>query len=87
LYLTAAVAEAGGMHHIEGAQCGLPLVYREGGGGISELGAQYGVAFEDDVRDALVRARDTYSLLRERVLRLMPSGARMCHEYEQVLTA
>jgi hypothetical protein len=87
LYLTAAVAEPGGMHHIEGAQCGLPLVYHEDGGGVVELGRQYGVAFRDDVRQALLTARDRYAELRERVVRLAPSGARMCLEYERILTA
>jgi glycosyltransferase involved in cell wall biosynthesis len=87
LYLTAAVAEAGGMHHIEGAQCGLPLVYHEDGGGVVELARQYGVGFRaDDVRSALVTARRCYGELRERVLRLAPSGARMCEEYARVLT-
>jgi hypothetical protein len=87
LYLTAAVAEAGGMHHIEGAQCGLPLVYHEDGGGVVELGRQYGVGFRDDVRHAVLAARERYAELRERVLRLAPSGARMCEEYERILTA
>ena len=87
LYLTAAVAEAGGMHHIEGAQCGLPLVYHEDGGGVVELGRQYGIGFRDHVRDALLAARDRYAELREQVLRLAPSGSRMCSEYERILTA
>jgi hypothetical protein len=87
LYLTAAVAEAGGMHHIEGAQCGLPLVYHEDGGGIVEMGLEYGVAFRDDVRAALLAARDRYGELREKALRLAPSGTRMCAQYERALTA
>jgi glycosyltransferase involved in cell wall biosynthesis len=87
LYLTAAVAEAGGMHHIEGAQCGLPLVYHEDGGGVVELGRQYGVGFRDNVRQALLAARERYVELRERVVRLAPSGSRMCEEYERILTA
>lgn len=87
VYLTAAIAEAGGMHHIEGAQCGLPLVYHEDGGGVVELGRQYGVGFRDDVRQALLIARGRYTELREKVLRLAPSGSNMCEEYEEMLTA
>jgi hypothetical protein len=87
LYLTAAVAEAGGMHHIEGAQCGLPLVYHEDGGGVVELARQYGVSFRDDVATALMTARRCYAELRERVVRLAPSGTRMCKEYERILTS
>lgn len=87
LYLTAAVAEAGGMHHIEGAQCGLPLVFHADGGGVVELGRQYGVEFRDDVRTALLTARERFSQLRAAVLERAPSGARMCREYEACLTA
>jgi hypothetical protein len=86
LYLTAAVAEAGGMHHIEGAQCGLPLVYHQDGGGVVELAAQYGVPIGDDVAAALTTARRSYGELRENVVRLAPSGTRMCEEYERMLT-
>lgn len=32
LYLAAAMSEGEGWHHIEGTQCGLPLVYHEDGG-------------------------------------------------------
>ena len=41
------------------------------------LGQQYGVGFRNHVRDALVSVRDRYTELREQVLRLAPSGARM----------
>lgn len=84
-YLTASLWEPCGMHHIEGAQCGLPLVYHEDGGGIVEFGTRYGVGFRDDVRGALLRARDEYVTLRNKVLRLAPSGHTMCEEYERVL--
>ncbi|MEI9897645.1 MAG: hypothetical protein WDN28_28245 [Chthoniobacter sp.] len=33
LYLTATRWEPCGMHHVEGAQCGLPLLYHEDGAG------------------------------------------------------
>ena len=31
LYLSASINEPAGMHHIEGALCGLPIIYRESG--------------------------------------------------------
>ncbi len=43
IYLTASRWEPCGMHHVEGAQCGLPLVYHEDGGGIVEAGRRYGL--------------------------------------------
>jgi hypothetical protein len=85
LYLTGSVWEPCGMHHIEGAQCGLPLVYHEDGGGIVEFGQRYGVGFREDVKTALVEARRQYQSLREQVLALASSGLEMCREYETVL--
>jgi len=85
IYLTAAIAESGGMHHIEGALCGLPLVYHEDGGGIVEMGRQYGVGFRSDVKSALLEARDRYGELREKAIRLAPSGLDMCRRYEELL--
>jgi glycosyltransferase involved in cell wall biosynthesis len=87
LYLTASLWEPCGMHHIEGAQCGLPLVYHEDGGGIVELGRRYGIAFRDDVASALQEARERLPELRSLVLANAPSAAAMCHAYEELLAA
>ena len=86
VYLTASLWEACGMHHVEGAQCGLPLVYHEDGGGIVEFGQRYGLGFRDDVAGALRQARQQYAALRRQVLSQAPSGASMCAAYEAVLT-
>jgi len=85
LYLTASLWEPCGMHHIEGAQCGLPLVYHEDGGGIVEFGRKYGIGFRHDVKRAILDAREKYPLLREKVLKGMPSGDEMCRKYESIL--
>jgi glycosyltransferase involved in cell wall biosynthesis len=45
-YLTASLWEPCGMHHVEGAQCGLPLIYHQDGGGIVEAGLKYGIGFK-----------------------------------------
>lgn len=84
-YLTASLWEPCGMHHVEGAQCGLPLIYHEDGGGIVEAGRRYGVGFRDDVAGAIRATRDGYAGLRKRVMEKMPSGDRMCAEYEEVI--
>ncbi len=81
IYLTASLWEPCGMHHIEGAQCGLPLVYHEDGGGIVEFGRYYGIGFRDDVKKALQEARDNYAELKKKVINLAPSGREMCIEY------
>jgi glycosyltransferase involved in cell wall biosynthesis len=81
VYLTASRFDPGPMHPIEGAQCGLPVVYHEDGGGAVEISRRHGIAFRDDVRSAIDEARARYGELRARVLDDPPSGDRMCVEY------
>lgn len=85
MYLTATRWEPCGMHHVEGAQCGLPLVYHEDGGGVVEAGLRYGIGFRDNVAEALRAARDRYAELRSQVLTRMPSGDRMSLGYTEIL--
>jgi glycosyltransferase involved in cell wall biosynthesis len=86
VYLTASRWEPGGMHHVEGAQCGLPVLYHEDGGGIVELASRYGIGFRNDVAGAIEEMRGRYSDLRRRVREQPPSGAAMCAAYEQVIS-
>ncbi len=46
-YLTASLNEPSGNHHIEGAQCGLPILYLNSGG-MPEYCNGFGVMFEND---------------------------------------
>ena len=54
IYLTASINEPAGMHHIEGALCGLPLLYRNSGA-LPEYCNDFGVIFndQDDFQKAL----------------------------------
>jgi hypothetical protein len=45
IYVTASRWEPCGMHHIEGASCGLPVLYHVDGGGINETCANHGYQF------------------------------------------
>ncbi len=85
LYLTASRWEPGGMHHVEGAQCGLPLVYHEDGGGIVEAGKKYGVSFRANLREAILEAMERLPELRSQVLCYPPSGDRMVLDYATIL--
>ncbi len=85
IYITASLWEPCGMHHIEGAQCGLPLIYHEDGGGIVEYGKKYGLGFSNDFITILKEARKNYSKLRQKVLNFAPSGHIMCNAYEEVI--
>ena len=74
------------MHHIEGAQCGLPLLFHENGGGIVEAGGRYGLGFtESNLLERIQRFQREYSELRRRTLVGMPSGDRMASDYARVV--
>lgn len=47
VYVTAARYEACGMHHIEAAACGLPILYHGSGGGVVEMCQKYGEEFNN----------------------------------------
>jgi glycosyltransferase involved in cell wall biosynthesis len=85
IYITASKWEAGGMHHIEGAQCGLPVIFHEDGGGIVELAQRYGIGYRDNVLQAVLLARTNYDILRDKVLLYGPSGDQMCLEYLRII--
>ena len=82
-YVTASVWEPGGMHVVEGAQCGLPFIYHADGGSTPEVAAPFGVAFRDDVGEAVRTLRKGYEDLRRAVLDCAPSGDAMCEAYAQ----
>lgn len=85
LYLTASLWEPCGMHHVEGAQCGLPLVYHQDGGGIVEAGEKYGIGFRDDLKSALLTAEAFYPQLKNKLYKNMPSGEEMSCAYMRVV--
>jgi len=85
VYVTASRAEPGGMHFIEGAQCGLPVLYHRDGGGIVEVARKFGVPFGDDVRLAILEMRERYAELRRAVLADGPSGDHMCLSYARLI--
>tara|TARA_R110000803_G_scaffold207155_2_gene274897 strand:+ start:349 stop:1278 length:930 start_codon:yes stop_codon:yes gene_type:complete len=47
VYVTASRFEPCGMHHIEGAASGLPVLFHKDGGGINELCENHGMSFND----------------------------------------
>jgi glycosyltransferase involved in cell wall biosynthesis len=85
VYVTASRWEAGGMHFIEGAQCGLPVLYHVDGGGVVEVARNFGISFTDDVIGALEEMRRRYLELRSAVLTLAPSGGHMSDQYQRVI--
>ena len=72
------------MHHVEGAQCGLPLVYHEDGGGIVEAGKKYGIGYRGDPASALIEMAARLPEFRKKVFAAMPCGDRMAVDYADV---
>ena len=87
VYMTSSRWEPGGMHHVEGAACGLPVIYHEDGGGINELASRYGRGFRtpDEMADAVEYAREHYEELYQRVMSNRPLASEMCEKYLEVL--
>ena len=64
VYLTASLNEPSGNHHIEAAQCGLPILYINSGG-IPEYCSGYGVEFnEDNFQEKLYVLSENYEFFR-----------------------
>ncbi len=84
-YLTASLWEPGGMHFIEGIQCGLPVAYHEDGGGIVEVASRYGVGYRDDVAGAVAALREGYLKHRQAALADPPSGDEMGLLYRKLV--
>jgi len=87
LYVTASRHEPGAMHPVEGAQCGLPVIFSADSGGTVDQCRPFGICFEDDPCPALEEARARYPELRARLLACPPSGDAMCIEYRRLIQA
>ena len=58
VYVTGARFEACGMHHIEAASCGLPVIYHKDGGAIPSICSKYGREF--DSLETLIEALEYF---------------------------
>lgn len=79
VYLTASRNEGAGMHHIEGMMCGLPVLYIKSGA-LPEYCSFCGIGFEeDDFEGKLLKMKERYLELREKV--------KECHYSSDVMAA
>ena len=86
IYVTASRFEPCGMHHIEAARCGLPILYHEEGGAVPEVCKNYGVGFHDT--ESMFRGMQmliyNYDKYRSAIDYDYLSMDRCCEEYERV---
>ena len=85
LYITASLNEPAGMHHIEAALCGLPLLYRMSGA-LPEYCHEYGVPFEDssDVLRSLETLIANYDQYAHKLAGYPNDAQTMCGAYTRL---
>jgi hypothetical protein len=83
-YLTGSLNEPSGNHHIEGAQCGLPILYIDSGG-IPEYCENYGLKFtENNFETILQEFILNFSKLKSNMHTYPHDSDQMCSEYENL---
>jgi len=87
IYVTAARWEACGMHHIEAARCGLPILYHRDGGGVSEVCRNHGLEFSNlsEFKHRLDEIIDQYDKIRNKIDYDYLSSERCFKEYEEII--
>tara|TARA_B100001109_G_scaffold78556_1_gene64336 strand:- start:17543 stop:18631 length:1089 start_codon:yes stop_codon:yes gene_type:complete len=81
IYLTASINEPSGNHHIEGALCGLPVLYLESGG-TPEYSNGFGVSFyEDNFIEKLEEIVENYDYYKQNMINYPFKSEVMCSEY------
>ena len=80
IYLTASKNEPSGNHHIEAAQCGLPILYFNSGG-IPEYCEGYGVEFEENFKEKLDEIIRDYNKYSTNLKKYPFSAEVMCKEF------
>ena len=84
IYLTASLNEPSGNHHIEAAQCGLPILYINSGG-IPEYCDGYGVEFtEDNFQEKLQDISENYEFFRKSMQSYPNNSDKMSKEFLNV---
>lgn len=86
-YITASLNEPGGMHHVEGSLCGLPLLYRRSGA-LPEYCGPFGIEFEGahDVEAALERYVSSYNALVGRMSSYPYDAELTCRRWIELLS-
>jgi hypothetical protein len=81
-YVTGSINEPAGMHHIEGALCGLPLIYRRSGA-LPEYCAGFGLPFDDadEVPELIRSMMDNYTSFQAAMPAYANTAERMCESY------
>ncbi len=80
VYVTGSINEPSGNHHIEAAQCGLPILYKNSGG-IPEYCSGFGVSFDNNFEEALEEVYNNYQIYIEKLNYYPFNSDKMCEEF------
>ena len=81
IYVTGSINEPSGNHHIEGAQCGLPLLYLDSGG-TPEYCEGFGLKYEtQNFQLKLKEIVDKYDYYENNMINYPFNANKMCSEY------
>jgi hypothetical protein len=84
IYLTGSLNEPSGNHHIEGALCGLPILYIDSGA-LPEYCDNFGVSFvKDNFPEKLIEIKNSYKILKSNLNNYSFKSDIMCGEYEEL---
>jgi glycosyltransferase involved in cell wall biosynthesis len=88
VYVTASRWEPCGMHHIEGAASGLPVLYHSDGGGIVEGCKDHGIQFSsiEEIPSALDKIINIYNDLSSKIDYKFLSSERCIKQYVELVT-
>jgi len=87
IYVTASRHEPCGMHHIEGAACGLPVLYHSDTGGIKELCKNHGLEFKsfNQFLEGLENIKKNYNQFRSMIDLDYLDINRCCNSYTEII--
>ena len=84
LYITASLNEPSGNHHMEGALCGLPILYINSGG-TPEYCEGYGLSFEmASLEQKIYEFKKSYKNYNEKMNNYPHKSKKMCEQYEKL---
>jgi len=84
IYITGSLNEPSGNHHIEGAQCGLPIMYIDSGG-VKEYTKGFGVEFNiKNLEEKINYLTENYEYYFKKIIDYPFESSLMCSEYAKL---